>query len=131
MEMAYGTGALDLTCSLCQYIANWLPKSIYPTPELRGNFMYQESKIVHPHIQFLLRFLQALNNIELHIRPNEIFTIFGPARSGKTTLLKSLNRLTGPNLWIQNILGRFLLDGKISMIRNWPHPVEETRWNRF
>jgi phosphate transport system ATP-binding protein len=36
----------------------------------------------------------ALSNINLTIRSNEIFAIFGPARSGKTTLLKSLNRLT-------------------------------------
>jgi len=36
----------------------------------------------------------ALQNINLNIQPKEIFTVFGPARSGKTTLLKSLNRLT-------------------------------------
>ncbi len=38
--------------------------------------------------------VQALQNINLNIQPNQIFTAFGPARSGKTTLLKSLNRLT-------------------------------------
>ncbi len=38
--------------------------------------------------------VQALRNINLNILPKEIFTVFGPARSGKTTLLKSLNRLT-------------------------------------
>jgi phosphate transport system ATP-binding protein len=36
----------------------------------------------------------ALRNINLNVQPKEIFTVFGPARSGKTTLLKSLNRLT-------------------------------------
>jgi phosphate transport system ATP-binding protein len=38
--------------------------------------------------------LQALRNISLTIQRKEILTVFGPARSGKTTLLKSLNRLT-------------------------------------
>ena len=36
---------------------------------------------------------QALRNINLHIKSNQIFSIFGPARGGKTTMLKSLNRL--------------------------------------
>ena len=38
--------------------------------------------------------VQALRNINLSVELNEIFTVFGPARGGKTTLLKSLNRLT-------------------------------------
>jgi len=37
---------------------------------------------------------QALNNISLEINPNEIFVLFGPARSGKSTLLRLLNRLS-------------------------------------
>ncbi len=36
----------------------------------------------------------ALKNINLRIDEKQIFAILGPARSGKTTLLKSLNRLT-------------------------------------
>ncbi len=38
--------------------------------------------------------VRALKDINLNIPSKEIFTVFGPARSGKTTLLKSLNRLT-------------------------------------
>lgn len=37
---------------------------------------------------------QALKNITMDVRPNEILVLFGPARSGKTTLLRLLNRLS-------------------------------------
>lgn len=37
---------------------------------------------------------EALRNINLDIRPNELFVLFGPARGGKTTLLRLLNRLS-------------------------------------
>jgi phosphate transport system ATP-binding protein len=37
---------------------------------------------------------QALKNLSLDIASNEIFVLFGPARSGKTTLLRLLNRLS-------------------------------------
>ena len=37
---------------------------------------------------------KALNNISLDIKANEIFVVFGPSRSGKTTLLRQLNRLS-------------------------------------
>jgi phosphate transport system ATP-binding protein len=35
----------------------------------------------------------ALRDLDLDIRANEIFTVIGPANSGKTTFLHSLNRL--------------------------------------
>ena len=37
---------------------------------------------------------EALRNVNLEIRPRELFVLFGPARSGKTTLLRLLNRLS-------------------------------------
>jgi phosphate transport system ATP-binding protein len=37
---------------------------------------------------------EALRNINLDIYANELFVLFGPARSGKTTLLRLLNRLS-------------------------------------
>jgi phosphate transport system ATP-binding protein len=54
--------------------------------------------------------VHALRNINLTIRSNEIFAIFGPARSGKTTLLKSLNRLTDL-IFGATHTGNILLDG--------------------
>jgi phosphate transport system ATP-binding protein len=51
-------------------------------------------KIVIKDFSFEYDSSQALRNINLVIQPKQIFTIFGPARSGKTTMLKSLNRLT-------------------------------------
>jgi phosphate transport system ATP-binding protein len=38
--------------------------------------------------------IQALKNINLDIYANEVCVLFGPARSGKTTLLRLLNRLS-------------------------------------
>jgi phosphate transport system ATP-binding protein len=37
---------------------------------------------------------QALFDVSLDIPPNEVYIIFGPARSGKTTLLRLFNRLS-------------------------------------
>jgi len=37
---------------------------------------------------------EALKNVSFDIYANEIFVLFGPARSGKTTLLRLLNRLS-------------------------------------
>jgi phosphate transport system ATP-binding protein len=36
----------------------------------------------------------ALKDITLNIQPNELFVLFGPSRSGKSTLLRLLNRLS-------------------------------------
>jgi phosphate transport system ATP-binding protein len=54
---------------------------------------------------------EALKNISFDIFPNEIFVLFGPARSGKTTLLRLLNRLSD---LLENTSqrGTILFDGK-------------------
>jgi phosphate transport system ATP-binding protein len=72
--------------------------------------MSQENKIVIDDFSFYYDSSRALKNINLDIRPNEIFTVFGPARSGKTTFLKSLNRLTDLILGASHT-GTILLDG--------------------
>ncbi len=56
--------------------------------------MFRESKIVIKDFNFYYDSFRALQDINLNIQPREIFAIFGPARSGKTTVLKSINRLT-------------------------------------
>jgi phosphate transport system ATP-binding protein len=72
--------------------------------------MSQENKIVINDFSFYYDSSRALKNINLDIRPKEIFTVFGPARSGKTTFLKSLNRLTDLILGASHT-GTILLDG--------------------
>jgi len=37
---------------------------------------------------------EALRNVSFDVLPNEVFVLFGPARSGKTSLLRLLNRLS-------------------------------------
>lgn len=73
--------------------------------------MSRENKIVIKDFSFYYSSIQALRNINLNIQSKEIFTIFGPARSGKTTLLKSLNRLTDLISGTSHT-GTILLDGK-------------------
>ncbi len=68
------------------------------------------NKISVKDFNFYYGSLQALKKISLHIKVNEIFAIFGPARSGKTTFLKSLNRLTDLTFG-SNHTGTILLDG--------------------
>jgi len=54
---------------------------------------------------------QVLREITLNVRANSILTIFGPARGGKSTLLRSMNRLT--DLGVPGAHhGRILLDGQ-------------------
>ncbi len=56
--------------------------------------MPEKPKINLEHFHFYYGTTMALKDVNLKIRPRQIFAILGPARSGKTTLLKSLNRLT-------------------------------------
>ncbi len=72
--------------------------------------MSQGSKIIMKDFSFYYDSVQALQKISLDIQPKQIFTVFGPARSGKTTLLKSLNRLTDL-IFGTSHTGTILLDG--------------------
>lgn len=69
-----------------------------------------EYKMVIKDFSFYYQSFQALRNIDLKISTKGIFAIFGPARSGKTTLLKSLNRLTDLIFGTKHT-GNIFLDG--------------------
>jgi phosphate transport system ATP-binding protein len=55
--------------------------------------MEQPPKIRIDGLSFWYKDFQALDRVSLAIRANEIFGLMGPAKSGKSTLLKVLNRL--------------------------------------
>jgi phosphate transport system ATP-binding protein len=50
-------------------------------------------KIRLEELSFFYGDFQALDNVSLEIRPHEIFGLMGPAKSGKSTLLRVLNRM--------------------------------------
>jgi len=60
---------------------------------------------------------EALRNINLTVGRNELFVLFGPARSGKTTLLRLLNRLSDL-LADAKIQGTVLFNGQNIFARN-------------
>jgi phosphate transport system ATP-binding protein len=53
---------------------------------------------------------QALKNINLDVKSNEILSIIGPANSGKSSLLRAINRLY--EIDYARITGEILLDGR-------------------
>ena len=73
--------------------------------------MSLRNKVSIKEFSFYYGSIPSLKRINLEIRANEIFAIFGPARSGKTTLLKSLNRLTDL-VYGASHTGTILLDGE-------------------
>jgi len=54
--------------------------------------------------------LQALENISLDVLSNEILGVIGPANSGKSSLLRAINRLY--EIDYARITGKILLDGE-------------------
>lgn len=73
--------------------------------------MPPEEKILIQNFHFFYENDLALKNINLRIDAHQIFAILGPARSGKTTLLKSLNRLTDL-IYGTRHTGNIFLDGQ-------------------
>lgn len=69
------------------------------------------SKIMVKNLSISFRETHALKNVNLEIPSNKILSIIGPANSGKTTFLRSLNRLNDLERGIQRT-GNILLDGK-------------------
>lgn len=52
----------------------------------------------------------VVKNLNLDIFQNEVLAIIGPANSGKTSLLRSINRMTDFNNEVK-VEGKILLDG--------------------
>ncbi len=55
--------------------------------------MMEKAKIITKKLSFYYDKIVALQELDLQILPNEIFALIGPARSGRTTFLRILNRL--------------------------------------
>jgi phosphate transport system ATP-binding protein len=73
--------------------------------------MFDQAKFVVNEVSFYYGDQAALRRINLRVYNNEILAVFGPARSGKSTLLRILNRLS--DLAVEGRLeGDVLLDGK-------------------
>lgn len=73
--------------------------------------MKQQSKIVIKGLNFYYQQKQVIKELNLEIPKNEILAVFGPANSGITTLLRTLNRLCDLTLGARQE-GEILLDGK-------------------
>lgn len=69
----------------------------------------QSPKICVENLDIHFDRVQAIKNLSLEICKNEIFTIIGPANSGKTTFLYALNRLNDLNPRCRR-KGKVLLD---------------------
>ena len=64
------------------------PKEILHEPDR------DSAKIRLEHLSFFYGDFQALDDISFEVRAQEIFGLMGPAQSGKSTLLKVLNRMS-------------------------------------
>ena len=73
--------------------------------------MSQQVKIVINRLNFYYHDQLVVKEVSMEIQANEIFALFGPANSGTTTLLRTLNRLCDliPGARLD---GEILLDGE-------------------
>jgi len=73
--------------------------------------MSERVKIEIRDLNFFYEKKKAIRELSLDIRANEVLSVIGPAGSGITTLLRSLNRLT-ELIQGTRMEGEILLDGK-------------------
>ena len=73
--------------------------------------MTEQAKISIRGLNFYYAKKQVIKNLDLEVRENEILAVFGPANSGTTTLLRTLNHMWDliPKAHME---GEILLDGK-------------------
>ena len=55
--------------------------------------MTDQSKISVKNLNFYYSKHQVIKNLSLEVKANEILSVFGPANSGTTTLLRTMNRM--------------------------------------
>lgn len=73
--------------------------------------MADQAKILTRKLSFYYGTVPALQGVDLEIPENELFALLGPARSGRTTFLRVLNRLNDLVLHAR-VEGEVLLDGE-------------------
>ncbi|MDD5082096.1 MAG: phosphate ABC transporter ATP-binding protein [Dehalococcoidales bacterium] len=73
--------------------------------------MTPQAKIAVKKLSFYYKKEQVIRDLSLEIPANEILAVFGPANSGTTTLLRTLNRLSD-TIRGAHMGGEILLDGK-------------------
>jgi phosphate transport system ATP-binding protein len=72
---------------------------------------FQEIKIQVQNLTIHFGKIRVLNNLCLNIQPNEILSVIGPSNSGKTSFLRSLNRLNDFEA-AMHMSGSILLDNR-------------------
>ena len=73
--------------------------------------MSEQIKISIKNLNFFYGKKEVIRALNLDVRENEILSVFGPANSGTTTLLRALNRMTDLTTGAR-MEGEILLDGK-------------------
>lgn len=71
----------------------------------------EKNKLEIRNFSFYFNDKKVIDNLNLNIRANQITSVFGPANSGTTTFLRTLNRLCDLNPE-SRYEGEILLDGK-------------------
>jgi len=73
--------------------------------------MSQQAKIEIKNLNFFYNDHQVIKDVNMEVRANEIYALFGPANSGTTTLFRALNRLSDLDVGAR-MEGKILIDGK-------------------
>jgi len=73
--------------------------------------MSEHVKIAIHNLNFFYKKNEVIKALNLDVRENEILSVFGPANSGTTTLLRALNRMSDLTPGARTE-GEILLDGK-------------------
>ena len=73
--------------------------------------MTEQIKISINNLNFYYHKIQAIKSLNLTVKANEILSIFGPANSGTTTLLRTLNRMSELTSGT-HFEGEIFIDGK-------------------